>query len=921
MMPPEDADSHDELAAPSPAELEALIPHYEVGALIAQGGMGAVYRGVQSKLDRPVAIKVLPKEHGADLDYAARFEREAKAMAKLSHNNIVGVYDYGETSDSESLYFIMEFVEGTNLYSLLLEGGVGYDQGLSILMQICDALAYAHENGIVHRDIKPANILIDAEGTVKMADFGLAKMQRGGGGADDEEEVAIGTPDYFAPETLEAGVVVDHRADIYSLGVVMYEVLTGEIPKGRYELPSKLNPDIDRRFDEIIPKALAPDRNARYANVREIRSVLGEIAKTPRLKVGGGAGNTGAVPTMAVAAEARGGTVTARKQVQPVPQESSGAGGMVAVLLGTLAVVGGALYWFVFRDTADQTQLADAGTAPAQAEEVTIESSSASQSTRQGETRMELGEGSVEGADAGDPDRKGNSNQAEGGDAKTASTDASVTESGSGVESKEGVMSDKETAPAATEIPEKYRGRAGRLRIEGTNSERKPITAERAEGVTDIIAIRARNSQWSALRANGEIVSRANDTHGMTDVSSLDGRLNYQKIIRNDGTVWNNARRQSAPEGLTEAVQGVAGYGFSAVRLKDGRVKMWGPRYESPQALIDPPVPISGAVDIASNQDCLAIVEASGRAVCIGKDFAHVREPQSDGDRVVDIEGGVFHFVALTKSGEVFTFGSKKIENPKPAPEALGPAIAVRASHNTYAAQRPDGTWFAWGNNPNGIVDKINRLAPTPDIAFAGVKRDDEWGYVAWIEPVSGETTSFAAAGSVDARIGDIQGKYRREYDAMAQGPFDHGLRQIDGFYLSALGRGATEAEAAGDDATAKSIGEALDAATKAVDAASASDGPPPLLVGQGDDQDSGAPGAAKLEGMRKTYLDAVRKLRGERAVVGDRLLHRYVAELATLEAEIGREFGPIRASKVRSLREQALQSDAEAVLGRRSRP
>ncbi|MEM1297369.1 MAG: serine/threonine-protein kinase, partial [Verrucomicrobiota bacterium] len=158
-----------------PEELDRLMPDYTIERMLGRGGMGAVYQGVQISLDRPVAIKVLPPELGSDPEFEARFRREAKSMARLNHPNIVQIYDFGQT-EGQHFFFVMEFVDGADLHQLIQSGEWGADSALKVVMQICEALQFAHDKGYVHRDIKPANILLTAEGVVKVGDFGLAKL-------------------------------------------------------------------------------------------------------------------------------------------------------------------------------------------------------------------------------------------------------------------------------------------------------------------------------------------------------------------------------------------------------------------------------------------------------------------------------------------------------------------------------------------------------------------------------------------------------------------------------------------------------------------------------------------------------------------------------------------------------------------------
>jgi tRNA A-37 threonylcarbamoyl transferase component Bud32/tetratricopeptide (TPR) repeat protein len=268
----------------SPEELMILLPQYDQIEFIGRGGMGVVYKARQKNLDRFVALKVLSLRIAATPGFAVRFSREAKAMARLNHSNIVAVYDFGcvQYSGAELYYFTMEFVDGSNLRGLLKQ--LTPAQALVIVPQICEALQYAHDIGIVHRDIKPENILIDKKGRVKIADFGLAKLLQQARTPTDytltQPDLVMGTPGYMAPEQIERPSEIDHRADLYSLGVVFYEMLTGQLPQGRFLLPSQ-RVQIDVRFDEIVLKALEHDRERRYQHASEVKTGVENIGTTP----------------------------------------------------------------------------------------------------------------------------------------------------------------------------------------------------------------------------------------------------------------------------------------------------------------------------------------------------------------------------------------------------------------------------------------------------------------------------------------------------------------------------------------------------------------------------------------------------------------------------------------------------------------
>jgi predicted Ser/Thr protein kinase len=262
---------------PTPADLAPRFPQLEILDLLGQGGMGAVYKARQPGLDRLVAVKILPPEISQDSTFIERFTREARALAKLSHPNIVAVYDFGQADGF--CYFVMEYVDGVNLRHAIRAGDLKSAEALKIVPQICDALQFAHDEGIVHRDIKPENILMDKKGLVKIADFGLAKLlgQEAGDISLTGTNQAMGTVRYMAPEQMEGARDIDHRADIYSLGVVFYELLTGELPLGRFAVPSK-KVQIDVRLDEIVLRALEKEPERRYQHASELKTEVEGIS-------------------------------------------------------------------------------------------------------------------------------------------------------------------------------------------------------------------------------------------------------------------------------------------------------------------------------------------------------------------------------------------------------------------------------------------------------------------------------------------------------------------------------------------------------------------------------------------------------------------------------------------------------------------
>ncbi|PAW84054.1 MAG: hypothetical protein B9S33_12575 [Pedosphaera sp. Tous-C6FEB] len=338
----------------SPAELAPHFPQLEIIECLGRGGMGVVYKARQKSLDRIVALKLLAPERVTDAGFAERFTREAQALARLSHPNIVTIHDFGctragdlqspsqtppsgdykspapplstlnpqlSTASCGFYFLLMEFVDGVNLRQAMRAGRFTPEQALAIVPPVCEALQYAHEQGIVHRDIKPENLLLDKNGRIKIADFGIAKMLgtdplapalspaggegvkgasgtevfslaptggegrgegAGASGAPPAANVSAfttaGTPGYMAPEQATAPQRVDRRADIYSLGVVLYELLTGELPADKLQPPSR-KVQIDVRLDEIVLRALEKTPELRFQTAVEMRTQV-ELFRT-----------------------------------------------------------------------------------------------------------------------------------------------------------------------------------------------------------------------------------------------------------------------------------------------------------------------------------------------------------------------------------------------------------------------------------------------------------------------------------------------------------------------------------------------------------------------------------------------------------------------------------------------------------------
>lgn len=623
-------------------ELAELFPEFEIGERLGAGGMGVVFRARQKSLDRWVAIKILNPKLLGDPEFEERFEREAKTMAMLGHPNIVGIHDFGVRGPYH--FLVMEFVEGRDLQKLIQSGSLESVLAFSIIRQVCDGLYHAHQKSVVHRDIKPGNILVGLDGVAKISDFGLARIVRPNPDVSlTITNTGMGTPAYIAPEQLTDARSSDARSDIFALGVVVYEMLTGNTPAGNFPAPTSRLPRRNHRLDEAILRAMDPDPASRPADPREISRLIAESEATA--PPGQGAG----------------------KAVKQWP---------ILLVSSLVLALAGAGWIGAKRGQAILPPSLVAPRAPA-----------------------------------------------------PPSLDKLLPETGL----------------RGTEEFERMRRRGGILR---QWSEMPGILdIEAAAGIDDLVFVEEGPKivlSWYAARSNGEMVSSQ---------PGLNSRSDYRRVSHSFLIEWPDRLVPSPPHSGTQYLPLLqptprATYltesfvtDLALIATPEGRLAFAAsdPWVKSHPYVIDRLEGLQNVVAVESWGKHYVVLTAEGKAHSWSEIEGYFESPE-DARKLVQVAAGAQHVLGLYEDGSVVTWRHPNNRNPRIAPALivppdLGPIIRVRSSGLTNAAQRPDGSWFAWGDDEGrGLNDQVNSIGPALDLETYGVN-NHSGAKLLWIEP------------------------------------------------------------------------------------------------------------------------------------------------------------------------------------------
>ncbi|MCG8600000.1 MAG: protein kinase [Verrucomicrobiales bacterium] len=655
-------------------ELDFAFPKLQIIELLGSGGMGIVYKAIQSGLDREVALKILSCPAGQFESFSLRFEQEAKILARLNHRGIVTVFDSGKVMLREGsaplFYILMEYVEGGDLQHLLSKGAMEPEEAFRVIADIAEALGCAHENGILHRDIKPANLLVSESGEVRIADFGVARLialdGKNGESGLTITGTTVGTPFYIAPEVWDDPESVDHRADIYALGVVLHHMLTGERPTGHLESPSRLL-NFPGWIDKPVMKAISRKPEDRYDSVGEFssnaRKIAERIGNLPRQRIRRIYVGVGVIALISLVAVTRLGFFQ-RDANAPVPTS-------VDILAGENEQ--GRVYIHCHGDE----QINSLNALPGQLEEAKF---------RVVHTR-DIGEFSklpvtTEVRYFRDPEEKAGAEKVLGilRRYKNIPHPRLLFVSGYSSRNRQNhyeVWMGQDAFGNEVGAGLKFRRRnaqwsKGKVRSKPAHDSSILSVLSQRKNLSDFLSITANGEHWYALRDNGEMISSHPD-HNRRYVDSVSlGSEGVIATVETGGEIefLGDSEMYPAsryPDELVSVgvVQLQVGAGQSIALLENGGVAAWGPCYEehlTPSGMTEakgweePPAISTECRDIAAGSNFAAALSETGEVIVWGKEgIVHVNGI-NDYLPIRDIESSGEDLYLLSEKGMVLQF-------------------------------------------------------------------------------------------------------------------------------------------------------------------------------------------------------------------------------------------------------------------------
>jgi serine/threonine protein kinase len=908
--------------------------------------MGAVYKARQPKLNRFVAIKVLPRIEDDAMGFAQRFEREAQSMAQLSHPHIVPVYDFGETEDGQ-LYFVMEFVEGADLHQLIHGVQLTSRHFFSWIPQVCAALEYAHDHGVVHRDIKPANILINKEGQVRVVDFGLAKLTSSDPKDPRESSLthhslSMGTPDYAAPEQIETGSDIDGRADIYSLGVVMYQMLTGRVPRGAFRNPSAEVPGIDTRLDEVVLRAMQACPADRFQRPSEISTRLQEIQSSKDSSSDSNSAASSTIPKFnlpaAKKAKPRSLATVAPKvpttPPTPAPITESKPATSKARKIGIGVAIAAVLAIIVIAAIPSGLENSKLAQNSASTKNSTNKPGTSASEAREKDKAKAKGKQKPMSTD-GLPKLPSRTPPPLPADAKSKTAQKNSDKLSKPKIDRPENAKPEPPKPAATDDSKesidtpKGPDRRRRMFGERSDNERRsyknltlisrserpldnlPLTKIPATLgiVTHLVIGQATGDSKKhppfaiARDTDGKIHSWGGNQHGALDIpevvrsistsgelSDLRAGSHHVLALDRSGKVyaWGSDEhgQSSVPTALSSSViQIAAARDLSAALLSDGTVRVWGG-----DPALAPPENLTAVKKIAVGNRAILALHENNTITCWSSDPEIARHTPL-ADDVVDIAIVDDQNFALTGDGQLLGWSDRPAK--RPLPKLM--ATAIQSARDILAVQLRSGGWIFFTRDPRDTPASppINRrhlnAAASADVIFSWVYEDDGNSQTFTTSDSSIDPKPVTLPPAAQAAIDEVQQRLEELYLERVETPYQESLTTLNNYYLQYLEADAGVAQSNAQLDTLVAIkaekermqnGEAVPT-----------------------EDEEGTPAA--LANRRKIYRHTLQSYEEIRITAEAELNHMYIDKLELMQADFTREGDTESALAIRDFRDR----------------